>query len=484
MPSNTPACYPNTVKVVICGGGASAVLLLCALKERTSRPIAVTVLEPRARLGGGVAYSTRCPAHLLNTRACNMAAAGSDTDFLFWLRSERDRRGFNWGAEDFAPRQFYGEYLESRLREVHSARHLRLSWLRTTAQDLVAHGQGWEVLTAQGTHILADVVVLATGNEPPALLGADLPASAQRLVLNNPWDSDALAALPRDAAVLIAGTGLTAVDVVMELLYRRHTGPLHAFSRRALLPRAHGAILELPESLRASLPAALRPLVKRVRELAGEDPRGDRWRGVMTELRWLAPQLWSSWDTRERRRFLRHVRPYWDVHRHRLAPDVHGKLARALARGQLSITRGRLERLEAGVHGTLRATLRQGNAGSVFEGAALINCTGPSTDVQRTKNPLLRSLVSDGIARPDELALGLSTDERFRLYSREGTLQRTLYALGALTRGREWELTAVPEIREQARLVARDIELFATVREGHLAERRGAAREPSASMTL
>jgi uncharacterized NAD(P)/FAD-binding protein YdhS len=484
MPSYTPNREANTIKVVICGGGASAVLLLCALQERTARPISVTVLEPRARLGAGVAYSTRCPAHLLNTRAFNMAAAGNAEDFLFWLRSERDRRGFNWGAEDFAPRQYYGEYLESRLREVHSARHVKLSWLRTTAQDIVAHGQSWDVLTAQGTQILADVVVFATGNEPPAPLGADLPAAAQRLVVNNPWDSDALAALPRDAAVLIAGTGLTAVDAVVELLHRRHTGPLYAFSRRALVPRAHGPILELPESLRSSLPSALRPLLKRVRELAGDEPRGDRWRGVMNELRGLAPQVWGSWEPGERRCFLRHVRPYWDVHRHRLAPDVHGKLARAIARGQLTVKRGRLERLDADARGTLRASLRRGEASSVLEGAVLINCTGPGTDIHRTRNPLLRSLVSDGLVRADDLALGLSTDERFRLYSREGTLQRSLYALGPLTRGREWELTAVPEIREQARLVARDIELFATVRAARAAEERGIARASPASLAL
>jgi uncharacterized NAD(P)/FAD-binding protein YdhS len=114
----------------------------------------------------------------------------------------------------------------------------------------------------------------------------------------------------------------------------------------------------------------------------------------------------------------------------------------------------------------------------------LINCTGPAADVGRSNNPLLRSIVAEGIARADPLGLGLASDERFRLYSRDGALQRTLYALGPLARGREWELTAVPEIREQARLVARDIELFATVRAGRAAEERGIARESSPSVAF
>jgi uncharacterized NAD(P)/FAD-binding protein YdhS len=481
MPSHPAANDNNTVRVVICGGGASAVLLLCALKERAARPLAVTVLEPRDRLGAGVAYSTRSAAHVLNTRACNMAASGGDKDFLFWLSSERDRRGFNWGAEDFAPRPYYGDYLQSRLREVQSAKNIELSWLRRAAQHVVASGEGWEVRPTHGTPLPADIVVFATGNEPPVPLGADLPAPAQRLVLNNPWHSEALDELPRDAAVLIAGTGLTAVDAVVELLHRRHTGRLYAFSRRALLPRAHGAALELPESLRASLPSSLRALVKRVRELSGDGARAERWRAVMTELRWLAPHIWAAWDLEERRRFLRHVRPFWDVHRHRLAPEVHAKLARALARGQLSVARGRLESLEhVGARGTLRATLRRG---AVLEGAALINCTGPATDVRRSNNALLRNIVADGLVRPDALALGLATDERFRLLSGDGALQRTLYALGTLARGSQWELTAVAEIRKQARLVARDIELYATVRAQRASEER-AVRPASVQTAL
>jgi uncharacterized NAD(P)/FAD-binding protein YdhS len=132
----------------------------------------------------------------------------------------------------------------------------------------------------------------------------------------------------------------------------------------------------------------------------------------------------------------------------------------------------------------LRATLRRGAASAaVLEGAVLINCTGPGTDVRRSNNELLRSILAAGLVRPDPLALGLATDERFRLVSRAGELQRTLYALGTLTRGRQWEVTAVPEIREQARLVARDIELYAAVRAQRATEER-AARPASMQMAL
>jgi uncharacterized NAD(P)/FAD-binding protein YdhS len=284
--------------------------------------------------------------------------------------------------------------------------------------------------------------------------------SAQSLILNNPWEAHRKEQIPRHAAVLIAGTGLTAVDVVAELLHRRHSGPILAFSRRALLPLRQGGSSAVPEALRRAFPASPREIVKRVRELAGDDQRGDRWRGVITELRSMAPALWASWNLAEQRRFLRHVRPFWDVHRHRLAPIVHAKLILAIARGQLTVSRGRLESLEhVAARACLRATLLQQGSRETFEGAVLVNCTGPQTHPLRGTNPLLQSIVADGIARPDALGLGLATDLRSRVLARDGAVQRSLYALGTLARASQWELTAVPELREQARGVARDIEL-------------------------
>jgi len=485
MAAHSPTVKSGTpIKLVICGGGASAVLLLTALKDSVARPIEVTVMEPRDKPGAGVAYSTTCPAHLLNTRACNMSASADATDFLRWLKREHPRRGFNWGAQDFAPRRYYGEYLQARLVGIRTVPSIKLSWVRSAAQAVVAHEQGWQVIPARGAPVLADIVVLATGNAVPAPLGADLEPQVQRLIINNPWETERKNEIPQDAAVLIAGTGLTAVDVVAELLHRRHVGPIFAFSRRALLPRSHGAAVAFPHGLQKAFPSSLRAIVKRVRELCGEDARGDRWRGVMTELRSMAPALWAGWDLSERRRFLRHVRPFWDVHRHRLAPAVHTRVRRAIARGQLTILRGRLESLElVASRASLRATLRLHDSRQLLEGAVLINCTGPQAHPLRAANPLLHGAIADGVARLDPLALGLATDQRFRVISRDGAVQRTLYALGTLARGSRWELTALPEIREQAQVVAHDIELLAAARAYPAAEARSLT-EAQASLAL
>jgi uncharacterized NAD(P)/FAD-binding protein YdhS len=82
--------------------------------------------------------------------------------------------------------------------------------------------------------------------------------------------------------------------------------------------------------------------------------------------------------------------------------------------------------------------------------AYAFNCTGPLHAIDQTSDPLLRSLLDEGAARPDRLGIGLEVDENARAGER-------LWALGPLTKGRYWEITAVPDIREQAATIAEDI---------------------------
>src|SRR6185369_316960 len=131
------------LKLVICGGGSAAILLLQSLKQRARRDVEVTILEPRSRLGVGVAYSTDCPTHLLNTRACNMSVTDDPDDFVRWLKAERPRRVLNWTREDFAPRSYFADYLQARLAQIRDASNVRVSWPHSVADSIVPQGQGW-----------------------------------------------------------------------------------------------------------------------------------------------------------------------------------------------------------------------------------------------------------------------------------------------------------------------------------------------------
>ena len=79
----------------------------------------------------------------------------------------------------------------------------------------------------------------------------------------------------------------------------------------------------------------------------------------------------------------------------------------------------------------------------------VVNCTGPESDYRRVGSPLLTSLFKGGLARPDELSLGLDVAEDGALLDAHGTPSDFLYALGPLRKGVLWESIAVPELRVQ-----------------------------------
>jgi len=448
----------SSLRLTICGGGASAVLLLTALRNRAVGNVEVTIIEPRDHLGLGVAYSTQCPLHLLNTRAGNMSANDNPDDFLNWLRREHGRRPLNWTRNDFAPRRLYGQYLQARLRDVQAAPNIRFRWLRSTADSIVQHEGEWEVIPAKGDPVRADVVILATGNEAPRSMSTRAAPQARPFILDDPWDDAAKADVVSDAPVLLIGTGLTAIDMVVELLHRGHTGPIYAVSRRGLVPRCHGAVSAALDGCGTTLPSSVRGLVQHVRARVENEQRASTWQSFFNEMRSVAPMLWARWDSAERRRFLRHVRPFWDVYRHRLAPQVHSRIARAISRGQLTVLRGRVQEIEPlTLENALRVTVRQATGERLLKVSRAINCTGPEADPRHTPNPLLQSLVSDSLARADSLGLGLAVDQHSRVIANNGSAHGALYALGPLTRGSRWEVTAIAEIRDQAAAVARKL---------------------------
>jgi uncharacterized NAD(P)/FAD-binding protein YdhS len=245
----------------------------------------------------------------------------------------------------------------------------------------------------------------------------------------------------------LVGTGLTMVDVVLSLDAAGHKGSILALSRRGQAPRAHAdfepAPVEQGEVPHARLAAMWRWLRRRSAEVG--------WRAAVDSLRPHSHALWQSLNDDEQRRFLRHARPWWDVHRHRIAPEVAATIARMVAEGRLQIMAGRIisatERPE-GIDVELRRRGSDTPQGRTF--AYSFNCTGPLHSIERTRDPLLRSLFDAGVTHPDRLGIGLKVDEKSRAGER-------LWALGPLTKGRYWEIIAVPDIREQAADVAGDI---------------------------
>ncbi|MGI4731358.1 MAG: FAD/NAD(P)-binding protein [Janthinobacterium lividum] len=458
----------TTGHVAIVGGGFSGALLAVNLL-RHDGPRA-TLIERGSVAGEGVAYGAAHAAHLLNVRAGNMSAFPDEPDhFVRWLTEQGEAAG----PQTFVPRRTYGRYLRSLLQRALLGCGGRLTLMQGDVVE-VTQGAPACAMLADGRRVEADAVVLAVGNLPPHTPvgsgpGPDLDALPPARYVRDPWH-------PREAGeeqagrdwagldrtgrerpgdVLILGTGLTMVDVVLRLAAEGFAGRIVAMSRRGLVPRAHGdaggagqvsgRLAERPTSPASGLVRMVRARA----EAAG-------WRHAVDELRPFTQDMWRAAPADERARFLRHLRPWWDVHRHRLAPEVAAKLAAMIADGRLRIVAGKLDAVDERPDGlAVRWRERGSSIAQALTVQRIINCTGPQGDLLRTADPLLRRLVDRGDIRPDDCRIGIDVDPQSRTVSRSGRENDWLLAIGPMTRGAFWEIVAVPDIRSQVWTLSR-----------------------------
>jgi uncharacterized NAD(P)/FAD-binding protein YdhS len=191
--------------------------------------------------------------------------------------------------------------------------------------------------------VMADIAVLATGNFPPeAPKIADPSFYHSHLYRPDPWAADAVSDLDPAAPVLLIGTGLTMVDTAISILDRGHRGRIVALSRRGLLPHRHEPVPSAP-LLERPLPTGIVELLRLVRhEVVRAKHAGGDWRSVVDGLRPAMLDVWQSMNGDNRARFVRHLRPWWDVHRHRMPRLVAARIAAGQAAGQIVVAAGRI----------------------------------------------------------------------------------------------------------------------------------------------
>jgi uncharacterized NAD(P)/FAD-binding protein YdhS len=430
--------------VAIIGGGFSGTLLAINLL-RHDGPRA-TLIERRPGTARGVAYSAAHPDHLLNVRAGNMSALPDDPGhFARWLEA----RGI---ATGFVPRLVYGDYLGELLGEAVARADGRLRIVRDEAIDIREGPDGVSILLANGAPVTADRAVLAPGNLPPhlppGLDEAELPAGCY---VADPWRGDIASGLGADDTVLVLGTGLTMVDIALLLEAEGFRGRIVAMSRRGLVPHPHADGVpktERPERPEPTAVAMLRAVRDRSAEIG--------WRAAVDELRPFTQGLWRAMDVGERERFLRHLRPWWDIHRHRIAPSVAHRLDAMRAEGRLIPIAGKwIDARPEWDRTIVRYRPRGADRVETLHVRRIVNGTGPQGDVTRSAEPLLRALHDRGTIRPDPLHIGIDVDQESRVIGRDGAISDRLLVVGPMTRGAFWEIVAVPDIRKQAWSVAR-----------------------------
>lgn len=441
----------HTVAIIGAGfsGTATAIQLLT---RHGKQPLVITLINRHANLARGVAYGTHSPSHLLNVPAGRMSLFPErEDDFLEFARNKNSAVT----AASFVTRSLYGEYLHARLDAAAAgASQAQLTIMTGEATALALEGGNAVLDFADGRKLRASRVVLAVGNYPPPNPSVpDNGVFVSRGYVRDPWSPGALDDVPMDRSVLLIGTGLTMMDMALELDRRGFSGKLLALSRRGLLPQAHRDLPAMPQlpppaelfSGQASTHRYLRIVRRAVRDAARH---GRDWRDVIGALRPITPVLWQALPERERRRFLRHLQPYWDTHRHRTAPASAARLQALRTSGNLQIHAGRLLELRPAANDIeVRWQPRGQNHGERCQVTTVINCIGPESRLSRLADPLIHSLLAQRLLNPDSLELGIATDAEGAALDNAGRSSRVIYYTGPLLRARDWECTAVPELR-------------------------------------
>lgn len=440
---------PQPLRIGIIGAGFSGTAMAAALSRLAHLPIEITVCEKTGYFGAGDAYSTPFPFHLLNARARDMSALEDQPDhFVTWLNSSQTAHPHLEKAvpvgEQFVSRFLYGNYLNDLLEKIktNASSPVKLQLQAGEVVDVIPGPHQTTLVLQNQQQIHVDKVILALGNGSPT--DFPFPISPDVNCIVNPWDYNLPKQIPSEDPVLIVGTGLSMIDAVLTLYHQQHQGKIYAVSRHGLLPLPHADIKVPFFSLREHIPTCLRSLTKYLRsKSASHIQEGGDWRSVINALRADLPSLWSEATLIDKKRFLRHLLPYWNIHRHRVHAKVAELLADLSAQQQLQIWAGRIAGIE---DGQAKIKLRHRQDFTQVKVKWAINCMGPALNVNAQQQRLLHALVQRNIACFDELNLGFAVTAIGELKNK---MASTFYALGSFRKGASWEAVAVPEIRKQ-----------------------------------
>ena len=448
---------PARPVVAIIGGGFTGAACAYHLARRLPVGAArIVVFEPRALLGGGLAYDTDERAHRINVPAARMTLIPEDGDhFQHWLARSGlladDPEAMTPEGHAFARRSAFGRYVYETLAPFLAGGLIEHRRSRVRAVTKAREG-GWHVVCDEGPALEADLVVLATTHPSP-----QPPEALHRALSRHPgYVPDAtvpgaLSGIGRDDRVLIVGTGLTAADVIATLDAGGHRGRIIAVSRRGLRSRGHDFAAQEPFGEFVDPPSrSARDLLRRIRDsLAQAEASGLGWHAVFDRIRGQGGAIWRALPVVERRR----------VVRFRIAPQVEAVIERRLSAGTLVFHAAAIAGVSASAADGIAVLLRPRRRQETFQEHVdrVVVTTGPGHASVLSSQPFLAGLAASGALQADGVGLGLAVDEQSRAIDAAGRVTNGLYVAGPLARGTFGELMGLPQVTDHAVFVAGNV---------------------------
>jgi uncharacterized NAD(P)/FAD-binding protein YdhS len=443
-------------KVIIIGGGLSGSLLAMQLARSPGGSEVVLIEKNPEFLGRGVAYQYDFTHQPLNVVAGGMSLfPDKPLDFVRWLEANHFRYNHlidQVSPEAFIPRKIFGDYVLENLEKIQQEVSERLQIRIDEAISIMDFGKRKTVVFASGNALHADHVILALGNFPPAdLFATHNPVQNDPRYFASPWSDRVYSDIKGDEDILLVGSGLTAVDIVLGLIVRKFRGKVTMLSRRGVFPLPHDLT---HQAISITVPENYSPrkMLLWVRYLMRKNPAVP-WSVIIDGLRPYTQKIWLQWIVSDKQYFLKKIRPYWEIARHRIPSASSERLNNMMEKGQLVLIKGTIE--EASVSSNGIEILYRSESGlnsQVFQ--KVINCTGPESNYRKVRFPIIVDLIARGKVKIDELGLGIKCTPEGSIINDQGEVEQGIWCIGPMRKAVLWETTALRELREQSSALA------------------------------
>lgn len=453
--------------VGIIGNGFCGLMTCHHLIKNSDKPISISIFEKKHEPGKGIAYSPQSEKVLLNVVSSKMSAfPDQPTHFVDWLSEHQQYKSDDKEliASSFVPRARYGEYLSSIWKntvEIASKKNITLKLIQTEVYDLALSNQKISIHTRTECYEV-DKVILTTGNQLPRNPKIKNEESFRSpRYFQNPWNYQTFC-VDSSKPIFILGNGLTMVDTVIQLREQKISNQIISLSPHGfnILPHRNFSFTLNDWLAKLGEKPTLNELLHEINlQLKTLKKHGISAEPLVDYLRPHTQRLWQNFSAQEKQFFMRKLRHFWGVARHRLPFVTYDIIQKERIQNSLNIISGKIIDIKE-LNNSLEIEYFDKflNQTFVMEACMLLNCTGPESDIERTNSTLLKNCLKKGLIQQDDLKLGIKANTNtYHTINKFGEENKEIYTIGSTLRGELWESTAINELRIQAKKLSERI---------------------------
>jgi uncharacterized NAD(P)/FAD-binding protein YdhS len=435
-------------KIAIIGFGFCGIMVFGNILKKISIQksqvkIKFIIFEKDGENAVGAGFSNFNDNYILNVPAKKMSPfQDSPDDFVDFLKENYPEIYSKNGPDGYISRNIYGQFLKKLRSDFFKlANDLKIDY-ELIQKAVINIDEGFKIHT-ESLIFDADEVVLSS-----SFVQSKLNYCLNDEKLISPlWSKNSINFHQKnnfkvDDKICIIGTGLSAVDVLVGLNAKNFSGKIYAISRRGNFPQPHfsqhniisnqGSINFIEDS---DVKIGLVNISLKFRKYLRNNENYDL-RHLIDSIRGKTKFLWQNFDEKNKGSFLKKFLPYWNIFRHRVPNSSLEIINKMIENNRLEIIKSSVKSIEKSDGKFIIKTNKK-----TLDCDYVVNCLGFDYNIKNY--PLIESMVKKNLLKKD-LILAQSNNNKIHL-------------VGGLNIGRDFEITAVPDIRVDANLVAQKI---------------------------